>query len=204
MHWLRSIEAIAPTYPAVWLVETAQRPRDLNERSRLRRETALTILARQLGRAVDDIALGHDSAGRPLLQKPPATGLHLSLATRAGVVAVALAQRPVGVDVEQVDREDIIPREVLHREELQALEALDPLDHPLAFAKLWAAKEAYVKALGTGFVRPPESFAVSLVSARRFRVDDTLRGTTAEGALGIIENGGQEILAAAAIVLDGA
>lgn len=203
MHWLRSIEATAPSYPAVWLVATPQRPRNLTERSTLRRETARAILARQLGRPAAEIAIAHDSAGRPLLATARETDLQISLATRADVVAIALAQAPVGVDVERVDPAGVIPREALHRDEWRMLEESEPSLRALAFARLWAAKEAYVKALGTGFVRPPESFAILLISPERFRVHDPLRGM-AEGALVTIENGGQEILAAAAIVLDGA
>lgn len=204
MHWLRSIEVTAPTYPAVWLVATPQRPSNLTERSTLRRETARTVLARQLGCPAAEIAIGHDPAGRPLLATHRETGLQISLATRSGVVAIALARMPVGVDVERVDPAGVIPPEALHRDEWRMLEESEPSLCPLAFARLWAAKEAYVKALGTGFIRPPESFAVSLTSPERFRVDDPLRGMTAEGVLATIENGGQEILAAAAIVLDGA
>lgn len=204
MHWLRSIETTAPSYPAVWLIETAQRPRNLVERSQLRRGTAEAVLARQLGCSEDQVAIAHDPAGRPKLAASQAGRLHISLATRAGIVAVALAEKPVGVDVELVDPAGIIPREALHPDEQQMLGAIETGMRPLAFARLWAAKEAYVKALGTGFTRPPESFAVSLSSPERFRVDDPSRGLRADGVLRTIENGGRETLAAAAIVLEGA
>lgn len=197
MHWLRSIAATAPSYPAVWLIETQQRPRNLVERSRLRRETAQAVLAQQLGCPDGEVVISHDPAGQPRLG-PHASALHISLATRAGVVAVALARRPVGVDLELVDPDGPLPREALHPDELRTLDAIEAVTRPLAFARLWAAKEAYVKALGTGFARPPESFAVSLLAPDRFRID----GVAAEGMLHTIENGGQEILAAAMIVLD--
>ncbi|WP_089176440.1 4'-phosphopantetheinyl transferase superfamily protein [Bosea sp. AS-1] len=198
MHWLRSIAATAPSYPAVWLIETQQRPRNLVERSRLRRETAQAVLAQQLGCPDGEVVISHDPAGQPRLAGPHASALHISLATRAGVVAVALARRPVGVDLELVDPDGPLPREALHADELRTLDAIEAVTRPLAFARLWAAKEAYVKALGTGFARPPESFAVSLLAPDRFRID----GVAAEGMLHTIENGGQEILAAAMIVLD--
>lgn len=198
MHWLRSIAATAPSYPAVWLIETQQRPRNLVERSRLRRETAQAVLAQQLGCPDGEVVISHDPAGQPRLAGPHASALHISLATRAGVVAVALARRPVGVDLELADPDVPLPREALHPDELRTLDATEAVTRPLAFARLWAAKEAYVKALGTGFARPPESFAVSLLAPDRFRID----GVAAEGMLHTIENGGQEILAAAIIVLD--
>jgi len=202
MHWLHSVAATAPSYPAVWLVDTQERPGNLAERSRLRRRTARLVVARQLGSAGAGCVIAHGPAGQPRIDGPGAGGLRISLATRAGIVAVALARQAVGVDVELVDPAGAIPREALHPEERRMLDAVAAGAHPLAFARLWAAKEAYVKALGTGFLHPPESFAVSLPSPERFHVDDPSRGIAAEGFLRTVENGGREALAAAAIVLD--
>lgn len=202
MLWFDDADAFAPALPAIWLVRTDAEPRNLTERSALRRGLARRIVARQLGCPEDDVLIDHDAAGRPLVALPSATGLHLSLATRAGTVAVGLAQRPLGVDVERVDAETKPPFDLLHPEERGMLEAMSPAIRPLAFARLWAAKEAYVKALGTGFVRPPESFCVSLLSDSHFSVRDPEHSTERQGALRLMKNGGQDVLAAAAIVLD--
>ena len=75
-----------------------------------------------------------------------------------------------------------------------------PLPGRSAFTRIWAAKEAYVKALGAGFLRAPDSFCVRL-EGERFRIDDGQRTTTAQGWLRTMKNGGQEDLAAAVIVL---
>lgn len=202
MLWLDSADSTAPALPACWLIATGTAPRNLAARSELRRGTARRLLARQLGRSDEDIVIAHDPAGQPLLTQPGATGLRLSLATRAGVVALALAPRPVGIDVERVEADGTLPFDVLHPDERERLAMLAPPSRPLAFACLWAAKEAYVKALGTGFRRPPESFAISLTSATAFRVDDPARRCEAGGHLHLMKNGGQDVLAAAAIVLD--
>ncbi|KRE17947.1 hypothetical protein ASE63_01775 [Bosea sp. Root381] len=202
MIWLDSHHAAAATLPAGWLIATGARPANLAERSQLRRETARRILARQLATTPDEITITHEEAGRPLLAGATGRGLHISLATRAGVVAVALAPQPVGIDVERVDPAAEPPYATLHPDEAALLRALDADERPLAFARLWAAKEAYVKALGTGFLRAPESFAVRLVSAEGFRVEDPAGGRTASGILRLYENGGQEILAAAMALLD--
>lgn len=202
MIWLDSPELTAAALPAAWLVAASQRPGNLVERSRLRREMARRIIALQLALPADEVAIGHDANGRPLLAKPADRALHLSLATRAGVVAVALAERPVGIDVERVDAAATPPFAALHPAEHAMLLGLPEAARTLAFARLWAAKEAYVKALGTGFARPPESFAVRFLPPDRFEVSDPLRGTGAEGAIRAIENGGQEILAAAMVMLD--
>lgn len=202
MIWLNSPDMAAAALPAAWLVATGENPGNLTERSRLRRETALGIVARHLGLPAAAVTIGRDAKGRPLIERPEGTGLHLSLATRAGLVAVALAERPVGVDVERVDRLQNVPDAALHPEETAMLRRLPEGERPLAFARLWSAKEAYVKALGTGFVCAPESFAVRFSTPERFEVADGLAGPSPRGISRTIENGGQEILAAAIVVLD--
>lgn len=201
MIWLSSPEDIAARLPAVWLIATPERPATLPERSALRRGMAARILALQLGLPLEAIAIGHDARGRPLVEHPRGSGLHLSLATRAGLVAVALAHQPVGVDVEAVDPGAAPPMDVLHPEEAAWLLARPPEHRALAFAQLWSAKEAYVKALGTGFARAPESFAVSISPDGRVTVRDGAETATASGVSRTTENGGQEILAAAIVVI---
>jgi 4'-phosphopantetheinyl transferase len=202
MIWLTSPEMPAAALPAAWLVATQARPGNLTERSSLRRETARRVVALQLGVAAQQVLIGHDAQGRPLIERPAGTGLHLSLATRSGIVAVALAERPVGIDVERVDPAAALPLAVLHRDEAAMLLELPEAARALGFARLWSAKEAYVKALGTGFVRAPESFAVTFQSPDRFEVADFTRGFRGLGTSHTIENGGQEILAAAMVVFD--
>lgn len=201
MIWLCSPDDSAESLPAAWLVSTPARPATLPERSALRRGMAARILARQLDLPPEAIAIGHDERGRPLVAHPRGGGLHLSLATRAGMVAVALAHNPVGVDVEVVDDAAAPPLDVLHPDEMSWLSSQPPESRALAFARLWSAKEAYVKALGTGFARPPESFAISISPEGRLTVRDGAQARAASGVSRTIENGGQEILAAAMVVL---
>lgn len=201
MIWLTSPDATAPALPAAWLIASGKNPRNLKERSALRRTMARQLIARQFNLESDVIEIEHDEAGQPILVHPAGSGLHLSLATRDGLVAVALAHDPVGIDVERIDSDAEPPLATLHRQESEALLALPAPARPLAFAQLWSAKEAYVKALGLGFVRPPESFAVSLLSTERFEVFDPDRPGVTAGAGRIIENGGQGNLAAAIVVL---
>lgn len=202
MIWLASPDATAPALPAAWLVDTGAQPADLAERSALRRGTARRILARHFQTPEERIGIGHDENGRPLLLTPAGTGLHLSLATRAGIVAVALAGRPVGVDVERVDTTAALPLAALHVLEREALAALPEQARAAAFARLWAAKEAYVKALGVGFVCPPESFAVSFDRPDGFNVADPARPAAMHGFSHVTKNGGHGTMAAALIVLD--
>lgn len=201
MIWLTSPTSTSDTLPAAWLVRTDERPANLTERSRLRRGLARDILARQLGLRPESVVIAHDPRGRPLLDIPGVSGLHISLATRAGQVAVALTHEPVGVDVEVVGAANELPLAALHPREQAFLSALGEAERALAFARLWSAKEAYVKALGLGFVRPPESFAVTLQTDGRFEVTDPDRQGRITGHVETMKNGGQEILAAAMVRL---
>jgi 4'-phosphopantetheinyl transferase len=202
MIWLTSPDLTSDRLPAVWIIPTGARPANLAERSALRRGTARAVLARQLGLPADAVTIGHDGRGRPLLAAPGGTGLHLSLATRAGHVAIALALHPVGTDIEVVDSRSPPPLAVLHQLERAALLALPDAMRAEAFARLWSAKEAYVKALGLGFLREPDSFCVTLGVDGSFTIDDPARGGGVAGLSTLMKNGGQEILAAAMVVLD--
>jgi 4'-phosphopantetheinyl transferase len=202
MLWLSSPDQRAAALPAVWLVATDHRPASLTERSALRRGVARTILANQLGLEPEAVRIDHEPGGRPLIAAPFGNGLHISLATRAGMVALALAHASAGVDVEQVDLAAQPPLAALHPSEQAMLQALSPPARPLLFAQLWSAKEAYVKALGTGFRRSPESFKVRLIGLEGFAVEDPERpGEPALGSSRIIKNGGHETMAAAFIQL---
>jgi 4'-phosphopantetheinyl transferase len=202
MFWLSSIDQTAPALPAAWLIATQAQPANLPERSELRRSLARKLLARQFDLAEAAVEIGHEPAGRPLILRPRGSGLHLSLATRAGLVAIALAHRPVGIDVEQVALVSEPPLAMLHPDEQRWLESLSSPARPEAFAQLWSAKEAYVKALGTGFARAPESFSVQLDGADRFAVIDERNSRRANGVIRLTKNGGHETMAAAFVTLD--
>lgn len=98
------------------------------------------------------IGIVRDVHGKPRLQLPAGTGpLHASLSHAGTRVAVALATQAVGVDLErigQVDRQALLGEYFPH----------DPQpagEDPQAwFFRLWTAKEALLKALGTGLRLP--------------------------------------------------
>jgi 4'-phosphopantetheinyl transferase len=201
MLWLTSPTMTAARLPAAWLIATDARPADLAERSALRRGLAREVLARQFGLPVARVIIEHDPRGRPLLGIPGMAARHISLATRAGQVAIALAERPVGVDVEVVSVQAEPPVAVLHPAEQAFLASLREVERATAFAKIWSAKEAYVKALGLGFLRPPESFAVTLQGDGGISVTDPQRDGRIHGHVSTMKNGGQDILAAAIVML---
>ena len=75
---------------------------------------------------------------------------------------VALADRPVGVDVETLSAPATAREvsELLHPEERRALAQLPNHELVAAFTRLWVRKEAYLKALGSGVAHGLDGEAV--------------------------------------------
>lgn len=155
----------ADSLPAIWLIGTGEAPRNRPERSALRARISRAVIAAQTGRDAASIVIGHEPAGRPVL---PGVDLHLSHAARAGFVAVALARSPIGVDVEEVGHGPL-PLAALHRAEQLWLAQIAEDRRAEAFARLWAAKEAYGKWAGTG-LGEPDRFALLATGETGFSV----------------------------------
>ncbi|MGW7202987.1 4'-phosphopantetheinyl transferase family protein [Streptomyces sp. NPDC054837] len=119
------------------------------------------VLSVVLGVRADALALTREPCtgcggphGRPVL---PASGVHFSLSHSGGLVLVALAPAPVGVDVEELATVKVMlsAQAALHCAEADELARLPAYSRPAAFTRAWVRKEAYLKGLGTGLVRNP-------------------------------------------------
>jgi 4'-phosphopantetheinyl transferase len=106
--------------------------------------------------------------GRPRLDAAAGLpGLSFSLTHTRGLAACAVApgHLQVGLDAEHLDRPtpgEEIARAYFAPVEVAALLALPPAERAEAFFALWTAKEAYLKAIGTGLALPLDRFAVTL------------------------------------------
>jgi 4'-phosphopantetheinyl transferase len=162
--WVLPLEAWRPRLEELQpVVDAAQRRRIATLRDPgLRRDRLLAhalhrlVVAQALGLPPELLPLYRNHAGQPRLGLP---GLHTSLSHAAGVVAVALADGPVGVDVEARDTASLSPIAdlVCAASELATL----PADAPARQARLlatWVCKEAALKAAGVGLAREMASF----------------------------------------------
>jgi acyl transferase domain-containing protein/phosphopantetheinyl transferase len=106
-------------------------------------------------------ALGHDAAGRPCLQPGDDPRLpHVTLAhTDKAAIAIAASQ-PVGVDIEPASRPSMsLLGDFAAPDETILLDRLAAADPAQAWeTRLWCAKEAAAKALGTGLQGRPKDF----------------------------------------------
>ncbi|MEU1228881.1 4'-phosphopantetheinyl transferase superfamily protein [Streptomyces sp. NPDC005828] len=118
-----------------------------------------TILSGLTGTAPDALRFVRASCpgcggphGRPVLTIPAP---EFSLSYSRDMVLVAAASEPIGVDVEPTPEPEVVDElaTILHPAERGEIEAAPPDSRPVAFARLWARKEAYLKGLGTGLGR---------------------------------------------------
>jgi 4'-phosphopantetheinyl transferase len=187
--------AVVPT--AGDLQRASSRPVQEREGVLVRRGLVRLCVAAATNRPVSEVAIGWAAGGAPILRAPLA-GLYLSWAQRQGQFACALARAPIGVDIETADGGEI-PWNALHPEEQAALRKADPAAREWLFLRIWAAKEAFGKALGEGLRREPASFAVRAAEMETASIDDPvapgrevriafapIRDTASVGALALL------------------
>ncbi|WP_406271349.1 4'-phosphopantetheinyl transferase superfamily protein [Streptomyces sp. NBC_00191] len=127
------------------------------------------LLGERLGQAPEAVTLSRQPCahcggphGRPVV---PGNPVHFSLSHTSGLVMIALATAPVGIDVEGVPDDPGIVSDVaaqLHPRERAHLAALPTEDRAVAFARCWTRKEALLKATGVGL---NEGLALTYVGA---------------------------------------
>jgi 4'-phosphopantetheinyl transferase len=117
------------------------------------------ILARETGRAPAEIAFEFGPAGKPRL----AGGPHFSLTHTGEHVLLAVAERELGLDAEELRAARVEPalaRRVMTEDEFDAWSRAPREEQVRAFFRLWSAKESVMKAAGLGLGLAPQSFAV--------------------------------------------
>jgi 4'-phosphopantetheinyl transferase len=120
------------------------------------------ILATATGLAPENVPLVTNAFGKPMLS-PPFEALHFNLShcDDLAVVAVSL-DGPVGIDIEALARAAELEEAMkgfCHPQEIAELPC-GP-DRSFRLLEIWTAKEALLKALGTGFSTAPEGVRLS-------------------------------------------
>ncbi len=135
------------------------------------RSALRTILGRCLSVPPDAVPLVANAFGKPALGGQDTTALQFNVSHSGARAVIALSCEPVGIDIEAW-RADMAwaawhesaavacaPDEMRW---LSALAQRQPQDAMLAFLRLWTAKEACSKAVGTGLSASPQSVRVAL------------------------------------------
>lgn len=118
--------------------------------------TLRRLLGARLGQAPGAVDLAREPCvscsgphGRPVV---PGNDVHFSLSHTSGLVMIALAEVPVGIDVEGFPGPETVTdvASQLHPTERTELAALPAAERPAAFTRCWTRKEALLKATGVG------------------------------------------------------
>ena len=140
-------------------------PRKRNQFVQARAELR-TLLSQRLGVAPAALDISYGERGKPFLADYP--NLHFNLSHSAGKAALVICEgQRVGVDIEDARRErryDAFSKRFFAREERDWLMASQGSELKDRFYRIWTNKEAYVKALGSGFGLAPGRYALSLAN----------------------------------------
>ena len=177
--------------------DLAEAPEGETREAFLRRRAATRrLVAERLGVAATEVEIGHDRGGAPRLLATQAP-LCLSVSGRKDFCAIALGSNALGVDIEPLEAGAEPIWTALHLSEAALLRALPKAAQGEAFLRLWTAKEAYLKALGSGFSREPATIAVDL----DFRlVDESAEVLLAAAEWRVVKLAGRRFLIACVVL----
>ncbi|HEY0968283.1 MAG TPA: 4'-phosphopantetheinyl transferase superfamily protein [Opitutaceae bacterium] len=139
----------------------ADRQRELSSRAVQR-----LLLGAYLGVRPESVAFTTEQRGKPVLAGAvPGARLEFNLSHSGDWSLLAFARNhPVGADVERwrdLERDDLV-RQFFAPAEQREWADIPPERRRAAFFAGWTRKEAYLKALGVGLMKPLDSFAVRL------------------------------------------
>ena len=104
-----------------------------------------------------DLTLAYGEHGKPYLARHPS--IHFNLSHSGDYALCAVADRPVGVDIqEMVDYDEALARHCMCDDELAWLAGQG--DKSRALTRLWVRKESYIKLTGEGLSRNPITLCV--------------------------------------------
>lgn len=165
----------SPDNPAFWLLSDDERDhasRFLRSGDALRylstRLALREILGERLRIPVRSLRFERDSNGRPRLARDPhgsvcgAIDFNVSHAGRHSLIAICEGRR-VGVDIEYADRVDdwsTLASAVFAPRDQEQIELLPECRRSSVFYHVWTAKEAFLKAVGSGLSAGMTHFSV--------------------------------------------
>lgn len=135
------------------------------EKDRLRwtasRSALRRVLSAECGLPPREVPIVIGPGGKPLLDSP-FSSIHFNLSHCGDLALIAISPSPVGIDLEPLSRSpDLIGCEesFCHPSEIISLPA-DLTARSRTLLQIWTAKEAALKALGTGLLHPPTDIAI--------------------------------------------
>jgi 4'-phosphopantetheinyl transferase len=123
------------------------------------------VLASYLGAPPDSLVFAYGAHGKPFLAPQPDPPLHFNVSHSGDTVVIAVSRTErLGIDIEEqrpVDAATSIAARFFAPAEAAWLRKLPQERLAEAFFHLWTAKEAYVKALGSGMSHPVSQIEIA-------------------------------------------
>jgi phosphopantetheinyl transferase len=119
------------------------------------------VLGTECGLPAREVPLTVGENGKPELS-PPFSSIHFNLSHCDDLGLIAIGPCPVGIDLEPLSRASsllVCEDAFCHPDEISRLPR-DPMDRAIQLLAIWTAKEAVLKALGTGLLHPPEGIFI--------------------------------------------
>jgi len=129
-----------------------------------------TLLSRVTGVPARELKFQIGPDGKPVLEAGVSQPVHFSLSRSEELVLIGFAPRPLGVDIEWLDKAievEALADCVFSHRERDSFNRLDPRDRRKTFFQCWTIKEAYLKAIGKGLLVPPTMVEVSFSPGER-------------------------------------
>jgi Phosphopantetheinyl transferase len=117
-----------------------------------------TLICKTFSIQNNEIVFDRNKYGKPCLRDYPDFNFNLSHTRKA--IAVAVFDRPVGVDIEKIREADLEIAKRFFKENENAYITGTENDQNKRFYEIWTKKEAYVKCLGKGLSIPLNTFDV--------------------------------------------
>ncbi len=122
------------------------------------------LLSGRLGVRPQDLRLAFGTHGKPYLPDYPSLSFNVSHSGLCALIAISYGRR-VGIDLEYIDDTfdwTTVATVVCPTAEQQALANTASAERQRAFFRLWTAKEALLKGVGTGIIDDLPKIAVNL------------------------------------------
>ena len=139
------------------------------QRSLLGEMLARYLLAGKLKISCREIIFSIGANGKPAI--PESCNLHFNISHSGQWAVCAIAEVPVGIDVERHRKVNPgLAERFFSPDEVAMLKALPPEMQAEKFIGLWTLKESFLKAIGRGLTRNLNSFSISQLQGDMYRI----------------------------------
>lgn len=121
------------------------------------------IIQEKLETEAKELICAHNEHGKPYIAHK--SNFHFNVSHSGKWVVCAVGERPIGIDIELIDRINLktaekIAERFFSREECEDFFLREYKDRLAYFCEIWTLKESFLKAIGKGLTIPLNSFTI--------------------------------------------